>query len=263
MFRAAIVLTALLAIVALPVFAQTPIQFGEKRSVSICNGSTSFSVDALAGDRLAVILTELQDYGGSCSPGCCCFDQWLNVQDANGMSVQEYSYVQGNCCGCLGRIPFLNVRLDVGGSTIINVGDANSHGGGLLKLIVQRVNAPGLIEDSLSVGANYLSSLTPGDAQTFIVKTADTSVHHIAMKPAENSPVVPRLALYNNGRLIDADEDEDGEICFGGTPNGQYVLLAYSALTESGLFRLNVASVGRCPVAVEPTSWGNVKSLYR
>lgn len=243
--------------------AQTPIQFGEQRSVSICNGSESFSVDVQPGDRLAVFCTELQDYGGDCSPYCCCFDQRISVVDANGSQVEEQSYVQGNCCWCQTRLTFLNTRLEVGGTTIINVGDANGGGGGLLKLVVQRVNAPGLVEDSLSVGVSYLGSTTPGGVQTFVLRTEETAVHYVTMRAAENSSVQPRMALYDNGRLLDADEDNDGAVCFTGVPGGRYVLLAYSALYESGLYRVNVSAVGRCPVSVEPTTWSHIKVLYR
>ncbi len=237
-----------------------PIEFGEHQSVSLCSNEQVFSIAANSGDRIAVFSTELQDYGGSCTPYCCCFDQRLRVEDVGGVLLAEKYYTQWNNCGALYKLSLQEVHLAVGGSYTIRIGDGNASGGGSLVLVAQRLNNPGLLVDSLASGNDYLKDLAAGNIHTYTLTAAQGDSIRVTMTP-EGSSLQPTLAAYNpDGRLLKMSENGDGMLRFVATGAGRHTILAYSTAYESGLYRIMMHSV---PTPVTPMTWGGIKVLYR
>lgn len=257
-----IALAWLLAMLAAStVFAEPiPIQFGEHRSVSLCSNTQTYAIAANPGDRIAIFSTELQDYGGSCTPGCCCFDQRLRVEDASSVLLAEKFYIQGNACGALYKLSLQEVHLAAGGSYTISIGDGNSSGGGTIVLVAQRVNQPGLVEDSLATGSDFLKDLPAGNVHTYTLTAASGDSVRVTMTP-EGSSLQPTLAAYNpDGRLLKMSGNGEDVLRFVATSAGRHTVLAYSTAYESGLYRISMNSV---PTPVVPMTWGGIKVLYR
>lgn len=264
-----LVFVAVLAF-SLPVFAENmviPLQYGQQHTFGVCNGSGSYQVEATAGDRLAVFLTEIQDVGGSCSPGCCCFDQRVKVVQSDGTVLVDQGYVQGNCCGCLGKMLFPEFLVTSTGPVLITIGDNDGFGGGDLGLVVQRLNNPGLIVDNLSGRVEILRSLVPGGLSSYAVTAQTGILYRLEMQAEPNSGVSPRMFLYSSeGRLLDADTDGDHIIHLNAWLNPTFppiqeifLLMVGSDSNGSGFYRLSLD----IETAVTTKSWSRVKTLYK
>ena len=120
-----LLMCGLVMLAAGPAAAATPLNFGDTVNHTICNGTVdSLRFTAAAGDRICIAITECYDMGGSCSPGCCCFDQAAELHDGGGTLVAQTSTgIQSNCCGCQPRPTLSDVLIPSSGVYVITVQD--------------------------------------------------------------------------------------------------------------------------------------------
>lgn len=253
---------AVLLLSAPPADSRTePIQFGQTLvGRSICGGVDSIFFVANPGDRVLVSMTVCADVGGACSPGCCCFDQYLGLFDAQGGLVAETSTGPNyNSCGWTVRLNLSDVLLIVGGTYTIVLHDTNGRGGGYYSMYIQRVSQPTLT-DTLHVGDDWLERIDScGQVKSYAVNVE--AGHHVlaTMTKAEQGYIDPVLELYDaQGRSQVLPGN--GVIDFSPTTSGTFTLLAYSALNQIGTYRI---AFGMSSTPTVKHSWGQLKILYR
>jgi hypothetical protein len=249
------------------VHAEQTIQFGQTLAVGFCNGSVdSVSFSADAGDRVVLFGTDYQDLGGACSPGCCCFDQCMELWNESGVRLgQSCTGVQGNCCGCASRLRATYALGNTGLYRILSH-DQNFHGGGYFGVFIQRTSDPldpttaSGLPDTLFANESRLGFIANGgEVDTYVFTGAAGQHATVTMTAGSIGAVIPWLELYNpTGEVVAISGT--GSIDYVLLDSGRFTVLAYSVYGEMGTYDVRLTLT---TTAVEPSTWGRVKSTYR
>lgn len=222
------------------VLAQTgqPIRFGNNIFGGIgCGETDTFSFQANAGDVVVIHVTECSDFGGVCRGACLCFDQCVELRQANNLLDRKCTPLENNR-GTRFRTQIEARRLSDDGIYSITVKDANDDGQGSYTLFLQRVNEPGL-DRPLVPGISQPFSLSCGQVDTFTFNAREGDRVRIDMIQEGTGTIDPRLELYDgDGRVIDIPGG--GSISRELASSGTFTLLAYSAVSEIGTYRIRL-----------------------
>lgn len=243
-----------LVLASLPA-AQTPINYGQTLIDSFCNAATrQFQFTGLAGQIFYGHIVETQDFGGGCSPGCCCGDVLVTLLDSAGATLLVNSTgIQGNDCGAgsLRRTPLGPVVLPADDDYIVQVQDANGFGGVAFAIWIQDLSAPvGAIP--IGSGASALASVQPaGSVETFQFVAPLNANLSASVVPEPASSVIPFAELYLDGTPMALPAG--GSINLQLPAGGVFSLLTFSRSQELGAYRVNL-DLSPAPIAVFPAS---------
>jgi hypothetical protein len=202
-----------------------------------CGETDTFSFQANAGDVVVIHVTECSDFGGVCRGACLCFDQCVELRQANNLLDRKCTPLENNR-GTRFRTQIETRRLPADGTYTIIVKDANDDGRGSYTLFLQRVNEPGL-DRPLVPGISQPFSLSCGQVDTFTFNGRAGDRVEIDMIQEGIGNIDPRLELYDSdGQVIDIPGS--GRIDRELTSSGTFTLLAYSAVSEIGTYRIRL-----------------------
>ena len=232
-------LPLLIAHVASPLMAQTErtIGFGQNLTGSFCAKTDSFLFTADANDFVVIHVVELSDLGGRCVTACLCFDQLIQLRDADDNLLVENSSPTDHNRGIFHRTQIGPHELVETGTYTVSVRDKQNNGGGDYSVFLQRVNAPELF-DSIHSGDTHLSTLNEGEVATFQFAAQPGDRATIKMTAAEIGDVKPRIELYDiAGQALALPNTGTASVVLN--DGGLFTLLAFSEMAESGSYRLS------------------------
>lgn len=229
-----------------PANAQTAIAYGENQLDSLSCGYfdrtpiASFRFTAEPEDRFVAIVTECSDSGGVCNEtGCFCFDQCVELRDPNGTPVASSCSPRGNNNAAQRYRTRIDEPLSEGGTYTMTVTDGDRTGEGTYTLFVQCTNRPGRAEPMIS-GDSFLATQSMcGGVDTYTFEGLAGQIADLAMT-LNTGAINPLLELYDPiGRAVALPGN--GAIQVTLPRNGTYTALAYSAVHETGTYRISLA----------------------
>ncbi len=233
---------ASLVLQAAPADAQTAIAIGELRLGNLnCNQSPQYTFAGTAGQWIVIHVTETADFGGNCNGACCCYDVDLLVTSPSGAALGSVvTPTTNNVCGSSGLNravlgPFL---LNETGDHLIRLKDKTNKGQGSFALFLQSSDLP---QGNLAVAsgsATLLPLATSGAVETLTFSAVQGDRILGLMSPLTGS-VDPRLALYQPDGLALA-LPSSGLVDVIAPADGNYTLLAYSAVAEQGSYQVDL-----------------------
>lgn len=236
--------------------AADPIAFGQTIFRGMCSETHTYTFAATPGNRIYARLSMCGDYGGTCTPGICKFDQRLQLLDPNGAEVTALvSPYNHNCCSCRFQLSTGPVRLYDPGTYSLVVSDYDNSGGGDYALFVQDLTQP-TRADTLHIGQPLIGTFSScGEVDTYLFTvTAGDSVH--LQVTSGTGDVDPRLEVFDDQGLM-LTYPGSNEFALRSPVETTYRLLIYSGNGGTGTYTSGYVT----PVVVK--SWGHLKSLYR
>ena len=226
--------------------AQSTINYGDNLTLPIaCRGSQTLNLAAQAGDSILVHVVETQDFGGVCGGACCCFDQTVTLTDPS-MAVlgQVTTGVQGNNCSAAARSRSVlgAVQTSMSGPHTITATDADNNGRGQITLWVQNTKSPARALALPPGGGSFTMPIQLGGAVASYTLQGVRGAQFSATMTATSGSIVPRLDLYDTTTGFPVALPGSGSISATLPSSGQYLLLAYSAVYETGIYQLDVSS---------------------
>ncbi|MFN0244318.1 MAG: hypothetical protein ACKVWV_15630 [Planctomycetota bacterium] len=222
-----------------PARAQSPIAFGQGRlGTTACHASSRYSFAANVGDYVVAHVVEIRDHGGVCCSACFCYELCLTLTDPNGLPVTS------NCAPPSGNNPNHRQRTKIGplplpssGTFELVVADHDNCGRGEFLVFLQRTSEPGLAIDLLDADSLLGVVNAPGETTTY--RFAGTGGDRVTIDMATQiGGVVPQLEVFDPlGRLFAAPGN--GAVDSTLPLAGQYTVLAYSNVEETGTYRLD------------------------
>ena len=226
-----------------------PLEVGVTTNVTLgCGATETMTIAGNAGDFIRIDTVELQDLGGGGGcPAACAFDQRVRLYTPDGSLLAERTTgIQGNCCSASCRLrTSLTALLDETGEYTLELRDQNLSGRGVIAVTAQVLNAP-VGESVLTSGASLVVALDqPGRFETTHIDVPAGTPVGITMEVLSGG-VLPRLTLYHrtSGQLLAISND--GAISGVIAPESGLTLCSNSAVDQTGVYQLNVATVNAC-----------------
>lgn len=233
-----------------------PIAFGQTIYTGLCSTTHTYTFDAVPSNRVYARLTMCSDYGAACTPNICKFDQRLQIFDPGGAEMLTVvTPLNHNCCACRNMINTGPVRLYDPGTYSVAVSDYDGSGGGTYALFLQDLTSPGRA-DTLYLGAPLIGTLSScGEVDTYVFNvTAGDSVHLVVTNGTGN--IDPKIEVFDDQGMM-LTYPGSNEFSLRSPTERSYRLLVYSGNGNAGTYTTGVTTPTR------PTSWGQLKVLYR
>ena len=238
----------LILILASPAFGQTRIAYGDNHLVSVpCRTVVSFVFHGTINDRVSIFFTECSDTGGVCGGWACfCFDQTVELRN-NALDPSSNLVATNNSGGIDTNDgqkfrTRIDAKLPNTGDYTINVFDATAHGNGTGTLSLQNNLKPGQAEWLAGDDVFFDIINTCGELKTYAFQGSGNDVVQIKMTQAAQSAVIPILELYDPRGLAIA-LPRNGNITADLNLDGNYTILAYSAVAETGAFAIQFKKI--------------------
>jgi len=245
-FHFAVLAALMIPFVRLQLHGQTPspipLQYGTTIADLIeCGARKTYTVSGNKDDKLLVHLTETNDFGGVCNGvASFAFDQCIEVRHSDGSMVGMTCTPSSSNSRSRYRTQLGPLSLPRDGSYILTVRDVEDNGRGAFALFTQKLTVPAVTVLLGSNDTRLIPFQTPGEAKTFLINAVQNHTISVDLRTVTGT-VVPKLGLYGPDGLP-LVFDTNGVIRHRAQQTGQYTLLAFSNVDETGTAQLVVAT---------------------